>query len=192
MLNVSTMQWYHIMRFVFLTAQGLTVALSLLACGAAAWGMISLNKNILPDMNARIDSMQEFPAKIVQQVSSLANETKALNQPLNNISSVIDSIDVAGIRQDLTHVTTFLQEAPSPTVLKATLQRLQTALKPELYEGLRQLHGQINVASESSSLARLKGYLDILSDFDVSVMGPAIRHYSDAVHDLYLLVHSRR
>jgi hypothetical protein len=168
------------------------VALSLLACGAAAGGMISLNKDILPALNARIDSMQEFPAKIVQQVSSLANETAALTHPLDNISSVINGIDVDGIRGDLTHVTSFLINAPSPVVLRSTLQRLQTALKPELFERLRQLHGQINVASESSSLARLKGYLDTLADFDISVMPPAIRSYSDAVHGLYRLVHSRR
>lgn len=154
--------------------------------------MISLNKNILPDMNARINSMQEFPAKIVQQVSSLANETAALSAPLSNISSVINGVDVDGIRGDLTRVTVFLREAPSPTVLRATLQRLQTALKPELFEGLRQLHGLINVASESSSLARLKGYLDTLANFDISVMAPAIRSYSNAVNDLYRLVHSRR
>jgi hypothetical protein len=172
--------------------QGLTVALSLLACGAAAWGMISLNKDILPALNARIDSMQEFPAKFVQQVSSLANETAALSHPLNNISSIITGIDVDGIRGDLTHVTSFLNDAPRPAVLRSTLQRLQTALKPELFEGLRQLHKQINVASESSSLARLKGYLDTLADFDIAVMPPAIRSYSNAVHDLYRLVHSRR
>lgn len=172
--------------------QGLTIALSLCACGAAAWGMIGLNKNLLPALNARIDSMQEFPARIVRQVSSLANETAALNQPLDTISNVINSIDVDGIRSDLTHVTEFLREAPSPTVLRATLNALSTALKPQLFEGLRQLHGQINMASDSSPLGMLKGYLDTLSRLDVSVMGPAIRSYSDALTELYGITTSRR
>lgn len=154
--------------------------------------MISLNKNILPALNARIDSMQEFPAKIVQQVASLANETAALYQPLDNISSVINSIDGQGIRQDLQHVTDFLHEALSPTALQATLQQLSTVLKPELFEGLRQLHSLINVAQDSSSLATLKGYLDTLANFDISVMPPAIRSYSTALTDLYRLIDSPR
>lgn len=154
--------------------------------------MISLNKNILPALNARIDSMQEFPAKVVRQVSSLASETAALSQPLNNISSVINSIDVEGIRSDLTHVTEFLKEAPSPTALKATLAALSTALKPQLFEGLRQLHSQISTASDSTPLALLKGYLDTLARLDVSVMAPAIRSYSNAVTELHTLINSRR
>lgn len=172
--------------------QGLTILLGLAACGAAALGMISLNKNILPALNARIDSMQEFPAKVVQQVSTLANETAALSRPLSNISSIIDSIDTRGIRQDLQHVAAFLEAAPSPTALKQTLQQLSSALKPELYEGLRLLDSQINVASESSSLATLRGYLKTLAAFDISTMGPAIRTYSDALSAVYELVTSRR
>jgi len=172
--------------------QGVTVALGLLACGAAAWGMASLDKNILPALNARIDSMQEFPSRVVQQVASLANETAALNQPLSNISTIISSIDAAGIREDLQHVTAFLKEAPSPTALKATLQQLSSALKPQLYEGLRQLHAQVNVASDSSPLAALKGYLDTLADFDISTMGPAISSYNDALAALFDTIVSDR
>lgn len=172
--------------------QGVTVALGLLACGAAAWGMASLDKNILPALNARIDSMQEFPSKVVQQVASLANETAALSQPLSNISTIISSIDAVGIREDLQHVTAFLKEAPSPTALKATLQQLSSALKPQLYEGLRQLHAQVNVASDSSPLAALKGYLDTLADFDISTMGPAISRYNDALAALFDIIVSDR
>lgn len=154
--------------------------------------MISLNKNILPALNARIDSMQEFPAKIVQQVATLANDTAALGGPLSNISSVINSINVDGIRTDLTHVTQFLQDAPSPAVLKATLAALSSALKPQLFEGLRHLHSQIDTASEGSPLASLKGYLDTLARLDLSVMAPAIRSYSDALTELYGIINSRR
>lgn len=154
--------------------------------------MVSLNKNVIPALNARIDSMQELPVKVVQQVTSLATDTAALSQPLNNITSIIDSIDVAGIRKDLERVSAFLKEAPSPTALKATLQQLSTALKPQLYEGLRQLHTQVNVASENSPLSTLRGYLDTLAAFDISVMGPAIRSYSDSLAALFDIITSKR
>lgn len=166
------------------------VVLGLLACGAAAWGMISLNRDILPSLNARIDSMQEFPARIVKQVTGLARETAQLSQPLHNISSIIHAADLDGLRSDLTAVTAFLADAPSPGTLRATLQQLSSALKPQLFDALRQLHGKLNVASPTSPLAVLKGYLDVLSDFDIAPMAPAIRSYSDSTKALFEVITS--
>lgn len=191
--HISAAAQPHLPNAVYNSAlQGFTIALGLAACGAAAWGMISLNKHILPDLNARIDSMQELPAKVVQQVSGLADKTAALSTPLSNISSILSSMDCEGLRKDVQHVTAFLTEAPSPTTLKSTLQQLSSALKPELYEGLRQLQGHINLASPNSPLASLKKHVETLAAFDMSTMGPSIRSYSDSLSAVYELVTSTR
>jgi hypothetical protein len=165
--------------------QVLLLVIGLLACGAAAWGMVSLRHDILPSLNARIDSMQELPARIVSQVSGLAHEAAQLALPLSNISAVIRSADVDGVRADLQRVAAFLQDAPSPGQLHATLQALSLALKPRLYEGLRALHGQISLEAPSSQLAALKAHVDTLAAFDASAIAPATTALSDAMLALY-------
>jgi hypothetical protein len=128
------------------------------------------------------DRRQAFASDLAAGIDAVTGRAANLTVPLDQLAAVIDrDVDVAGLRYNMSRVSYFLDDSPSPDQFKAALTDLDSALRGDLKTALQQLAALLDgPGSPLTSLTGDLGAVAALTGGRLAQMDNALSVYAAA------------